>query len=577
MKRLAWDLLGANDDEAVGKIDKYFSNRRFSDFLKQQQHAEQMADTQALELDSKNMKVLADRLLLMCHSSVPPKLTGLSSDFTSKRGKGAQAGDYAKLLCLVELSSLGSKKVLIERIYEHHDVLISFLRFDKSKVCVPLLPVDENAAADIACATCGLATSDTDDPIILCDNTTHDPPVGFHIKCIGLDHVPPGDWLCSCCIASELGTIERVIDKKKESGVVWYLCKWHGYSDQDNSWQRFKEIPEGSRSLVNDYNRNVARAPAAGSGALSNRILSANVPDAAEDDADDQGALAEDDTEEHNDAEEDGSSPVDDDAPVSPPRPQGKHVDVSGDSPGPQPPPNEEACVLRLHNTSIFPRMISDEVLLESNGCYTDGLVDLFFGETAAKYGTQCISVTLAQKLSEVNSNATGRYEPNQLLNYGKSLVFDNQKGIISFPISVTTSTSHNTAGGPKATTDFHYSVAVYSFAQNKIFHADSLRYQAHKFLVIRQLASWIELVVQHTLGKSIGRPERVEVPCPDQKMTRHCGPASCENNRMIIADLKSPALSAPARMRLTYDDSKFAEFRSKFKAELMALIHAPA
>ena len=135
------------------------------------------------------------------------------------------------------------------------------------------------------------------------------------------------------------------------------------------------------------------------------------------------------------------------DAPMSPATPQRKRADgLSGDSPGPLPPADAERCILRLHGTSIFPSTMADGVLLDHNGCYTDGLVDLFFAETAAKQGTQRVSVLLAHKLSEVNSDATGRYEPHKLLNYGKSLIFDNKKGIISVPITVTTSTSQNSA-----------------------------------------------------------------------------------------------------------------------------------
>jgi hypothetical protein len=54
--------------------------------------------------------------------------------------------------------------------------------------------------------------------------------------------------------------------------------------------------------------------------------------------------------------------------------------------------------------------MIADDVLLDHNKCYTDGLVDLFFAETAAKQGTQRVSVLLAQKLSGVNSGPCARY-----------------------------------------------------------------------------------------------------------------------------------------------------------------------
>ena len=51
-----------------------------------------------------------------------------------------------------------------------------------------------------------------------------------------------------------------------------------------------------------------------------------------------------------------------------------------------------------------------------------------------------------------------------------------------------------------------------------------------------------------------------------------HCGPASYENSRMIVARLKNPIMET-SRMRLTYDNTQFSDFRCNLKAQLMALI----
>ena len=217
--------------------------------------------------------------------------------------------------------------------------------------------------------------------------------------------------------------------------------------------------------------------------------------------------------------------------PASPVR---RAIDVSSESPGPASDASE-ANVVVIHNCKIYPGVLRDEVLLNHNGCYTDDLVDLFFRTNAIKTSTQCASVLVAQKLSEVNSDATGRYMPGELLNYGTHLRFDKATNdIIAFPVSVTTHTSSTSTGAPVASTDFHYSTAVYSFSQNKLFHADSLRYESHITLVMRQLARWIQLLVEKQLGAAFERPQRVHVPCPNQGMAMHCGPATCLNSRFV-------------------------------------------
>ena len=47
---------------------------------------------------------------------------------------------------------------------------------------------------------------------------------------------------------------------------------------------------------------------------------------------------------------------------------------------------------------------MTDRVLLDENGCYSDDLVDVLFSETARKYGTQTAQLSLAYKLSALDN-----------------------------------------------------------------------------------------------------------------------------------------------------------------------------
>lgn len=64
----------------------------------------------------------------------------------------------------------------------------------------------------------------------------------------------------SLCIASEeeLYEVERVVDKKVKEGKVYYLIKWLGYGDEDNTWERYENC-KGVQNLIDEFEERLSQ------------------------------------------------------------------------------------------------------------------------------------------------------------------------------------------------------------------------------------------------------------------------------------------------------------------------------
>ena len=227
-------------------------------------------------------------------------------------------------------------------------------------------------------------------------------------------------------------------------------------------------------------------------------------------------------------------------------------------------------------DTALKPSMLTDQVLIEETGAYHEDVIQVMFKQTALDFQTEVKGTAVAQKLSEVNEDKRHRFTPEDLLYLGNKLKFDRK--FVSFPITVTvhTKTVTNSAGlrHARSTTDFHFSAAVYDVDRNQLFHADSLSYTSHEWVVRNELAKWIRLCVSKSTGKTISAPEYIHVPCTQQGPTMNCGPASIVNNRLIIRALSNGSQGRVKVNRfITYPPTQFKEHRRNLKAELMALV----
>ena len=108
---------------------------------------------------------------------------------------------------------------------EHHKFIISALNLNRDEVfSVIAKPADDvtEQLEQLTSTVCQSKDFNTDDQIILC-NGEHNPPVGYHMRCVGLDHVPSDDWLCPGCVKDEKYIIKSVHAKRTRQQKVEYL------------------------------------------------------------------------------------------------------------------------------------------------------------------------------------------------------------------------------------------------------------------------------------------------------------------------------------------------------------------
>jgi hypothetical protein len=73
------------------------------------------------------------------------------------------------------------------------------------------------------------------------------------MRYVGLDYMP-GSWLRASCIPIPVHVIRHIIGKRMSSNRAEYQVGWVGHEGDEPTWQALRDLPPGSRYLVNGYN-----------------------------------------------------------------------------------------------------------------------------------------------------------------------------------------------------------------------------------------------------------------------------------------------------------------------------------
>jgi hypothetical protein len=50
--------------------------------------------------------------------------------------------------------------------------------------------------------------------------------------------------------------VDKIVDRKKEHNRIYYLIKWLGYADKDNTWELGSRISKDVPDLVKQFEKN---------------------------------------------------------------------------------------------------------------------------------------------------------------------------------------------------------------------------------------------------------------------------------------------------------------------------------
>ena len=158
------------------------------------------------------------------------------------------------------VATSGSKEDMVRRIYDMREYIIAAYKLDEAEIYPPIA-LDEDTRL---CGTCSQGGSSVDNPLLecvaQCDKKHH------HMLCASMTYVPR-DWLCGSCISTGVMVIRHVIGKRIVGGRTEYQVGWVGHEGEQPSWQALKDIPAGSRYLVNGYNARLRREALGAGGA----------------------------------------------------------------------------------------------------------------------------------------------------------------------------------------------------------------------------------------------------------------------------------------------------------------------
>ena len=245
------------------KVFAMFEKKRMERYLK--------AEEQQRALRNEDTVEYALGVALRLVHAAAGKIEGITSPLKA---------EHYKLLLddpRVKLSSLGTPKVLLERIFANRAHILRILNIPQN--LVERVPTAGEVANDpdddpLMCAVCNGDGSE-DRPILKCDGL-HDVEVGYHLGCLPeghkLDDIPAEnvDWLCPQCTSRDFYVVREVLAKEtrqlrgapKGRRVVHYKLSWKGYGADHDSWEPLEHIPVSGREKINAFNLRARQAAA---------------------------------------------------------------------------------------------------------------------------------------------------------------------------------------------------------------------------------------------------------------------------------------------------------------------------
>lgn len=164
------------------------------------------------------------------------------------------------------------------------------------------------------------------------------------------------------------------------------------------------------------------------------------------------------------------------------------------------------------------------------------------------------VRTTFAQKLSELNMDA------NTLKDYCKGV---DLKQTVVFPVMLNRGLGDGRADGHFTTAIYHAGTLYHADSLNR---ADSLTSPERDAFLRDKLAKWIALRLNGTEPSVVNV---VNVKCPSQGDTCHCGPATALNTHHLLTHLLSKEPDATQGIIIEYETSAFAKKRTDVKSDI--------
>jgi hypothetical protein len=265
--RLARDVYQDDTEKGQEVIMEFFSQRRLSRLLLQEEKRKGALD--AAKSGAVAVEATVVRIVDACAAKVAAVHTKA----------GLYRRSHALLKHIGTVSTSGSKDDMVRRLYDMREYAIAAYELDEAAV-YPQAASEEDIRV---CVTCDQRGTATDNPLLECVALCKE--AHYHMRCVGLDYMP-GSWLCAPCIAIPVHVIRHIIGKRMSSNRAEYQVGWVGHEGDEPTWQALRDIPPGSRYLVNGYNGRLrvrreqqaaAQGAATGGGEIkSTRRLSGN-------------------------------------------------------------------------------------------------------------------------------------------------------------------------------------------------------------------------------------------------------------------------------------------------------------